>query len=46
MVLESHDISKSLIYSETKCDEVPTEDFIMKTFDKTKKRIALGGYRL
>ena len=45
-ILESHDISKNFIYSEIKFGETPTEDYLMKAYDITRKRITLGGYRL
>jgi len=45
-IVESHSIAKDFIYSEIEYNSKPSEEYMKKSYEMIKRRIALGGYRL
>lgn len=45
-IVESHEIARDFIYADIEYNARPTEEYMKKSFEIVKRRIALGGYRL
>jgi len=45
-IVESHEIAKDFIYAEIEYNSRPTDDYMKKSYEIIKRRIALAGYRL
>ena len=45
-IVESHQLARDFIYAEIEYDTEPTKEYLTKSYELIKRRIALGGYRL